>query len=46
MGQADEEVRASAHLLAPSVTEHGVAVALRAAVDGFAASTDGPPGRA
>ncbi len=41
MGQADDEVRATAHLLAPPVTEHGAAVALRAAVAGFADGTVG-----
>ena len=36
MGQATEALRALAHLVAPSVTEDGVATTLHAALDGFA----------
>lgn len=36
MGQADDDVLAAAHLVAPPVTEDGAAAALRAAAEGFA----------
>lgn len=45
MGQADEEVRAIAHLLAPPVTEDGAAAVLRTVVGGFDGLRPGPDRR-